>query len=148
MLTTRIIKTKNMLSIVSILAFLPLAYAGDAAAYCDILNGREGAPYTGLKPGEAVDPAVTVADKSLENGSVDKLITILTSTMANGIQERFALAYENQEHADSTYSVAAGRGFVESHVTFTHCSGRATRFKQARGRPLRLSRVLISRAIL
>ncbi len=28
----------------------------------------EGAPYTGLKPSEAVDPAVALADKALESG--------------------------------------------------------------------------------
>jgi len=78
----------------------------------------EGAPYTGLKPGEAVDPAVALADKALENGNVDKLVNVLTNAMANGIRERFSRAYENQKHADT--SVAAGREFVESYVIFTH----------------------------
>ncbi len=78
----------------------------------------EGAPYTGLKPGEAVDPAVALADKALGNGSVDKLVNVLTKAMANGIRERFAKAYENQKHADD--SMAAGREFVESYVIFTH----------------------------
>jgi hypothetical protein len=31
-----------------------------------IHRAGEGAPYTGLKPGEAVDPAVALADKALE----------------------------------------------------------------------------------
>ena len=83
-----------------------------------IHRAGEGAPYTGLKPGEAVDPAVALADKALENGSVDKLVNVLTNAMANGIGERFAKAYENQKHADD--SVAAGREFVESYVIFTH----------------------------
>ncbi|MDH3838545.1 MAG: DUF6448 family protein, partial [Desulfobacteraceae bacterium] len=39
-----------------------------------IHRAGEGAPYTGLKPGEAVDPAVALADKALESGSVDKLV--------------------------------------------------------------------------
>jgi hypothetical protein len=83
-----------------------------------IHRAGEGAPYTGLKPGEAVDPAVALADKALESGSVDKLVKVLTDAMANGIRERFAKAYENQKHADD--SVAAGREFVESYVIFTH----------------------------
>jgi len=83
-----------------------------------IHRAGEGAPYTGLKPGEAVDPAVALADKALGNGSVDKLVNVLTNAMANGIRERFAKAYENQKHADD--SVAAGREFVESYVIFTH----------------------------
>ncbi len=78
----------------------------------------EGAPYTGLKPGEAVDPAVALADKALGNGNVDKLVNVLSNAMANGIRKRFQHARETQNHADD--SVAAGREFVESYVIFTH----------------------------
>jgi hypothetical protein len=78
----------------------------------------EGAPYTGLKPGDAVDPAVALADKALKNGNVDKLVNVLTNAMANGIRERFQQARETQNHADD--SVADGREFVESYVIFTH----------------------------
>jgi len=83
-----------------------------------IHRAGEGAPYTGLKPGEAVDPAVALADKALESGSVDKLVDVLTKAMANGIRERFRHASETQKHADD--SVAAGREFVETYVIFTH----------------------------
>jgi hypothetical protein len=83
-----------------------------------IHRAGEGAPYTGLKPGEAVDPAVALADKALENASVEKLVKVLSNAMANGIRKRFAKAYENQKHADD--SLAAGREFVESYVIFTH----------------------------
>jgi hypothetical protein len=78
----------------------------------------EGAPYTGLKPGIAIDPAVALADKGLETGSIDKLVDVLTNAMAKGIRERFHLASKKQKHADE--SVAGGREFVESYVTFTH----------------------------
>ncbi len=78
----------------------------------------EGAPYTGLKPGVAIDPAVALADKALETGSIDKLIDVLTNAMAKGIRERFNRASKNQKYADE--SVEAGREFVESYVTFTH----------------------------
>ncbi len=83
-----------------------------------IHRAGEGAPYTGLKPGEAIDPAVALADKALENGNVDKLVNVLTNAMANGIRKRFQHAHETQKHADD--SVAAGREFVESYVIFTH----------------------------
>jgi hypothetical protein len=83
-----------------------------------IHRAGEGAPYTGLKPGEAIDPAVALADKALETGNVDKLVNVLTGAMANGIRERFAKAYENQKHADD--NVETGREFVESYVIFTH----------------------------
>ncbi|MBW2198976.1 MAG: hypothetical protein JRF58_14290 [Deltaproteobacteria bacterium] len=78
----------------------------------------EGAPYTGLKPGEAVDPAVALADKALGNGNIDKLVNVLSNAMANGIRKRFQHARETQNHADN--SVTAGREFVESYVIFTH----------------------------
>lgn len=42
-----------------------------------IHRAGEGAPYTGLKPGEAVDPAIALADRALETGSVDKLVNVL-----------------------------------------------------------------------
>ncbi len=78
----------------------------------------EGAPYTGLKPGVAVDPAVALADKALESGSIDKLVNVLTNAMAKGIRERFKHTNETQKHANE--SVEAGREFVESYVIFTH----------------------------
>ena len=83
-----------------------------------IHRAGEGAPYTGLKPGTAIDPAVALADEALEGGSVDKLVKVLTNAMASGIRERFTKAYENQKHADE--SVSDGREFVESYVVFTH----------------------------
>jgi len=83
-----------------------------------IHRAGEGAPYTGLKPGEAINPAVALADKALESGSVDKLVDVLTKAVANGIRKRFQHAVEKQNHADE--SVAAGREFVEAYVIFTH----------------------------
>lgn len=83
-----------------------------------IHRAGEGAPYTGLKPGTAVDPAVALADKALESGSVDKLVNTLTDATAKGIRERFQRALKARKHADE--SVAAGREFVETYVIFTH----------------------------
>ena len=83
-----------------------------------IHRAGEGAPYTGLKPGVAIDPAVALADKALEDGSIDKLVNVLTNAMAKGIRERFQHATETQKRANE--SVEAGRKFVESYVIFTH----------------------------
>jgi hypothetical protein len=83
-----------------------------------IHRAGEGAPYTGLKPGAEVDPAVALADRALETGSVDTLIGVLTDATANGIRERFRRALEARKHAGE--SVAAGREFVEAYVGFTH----------------------------
>jgi len=78
----------------------------------------EGASYTGLKAGSEIDPAVALADKALETGSVDKLTGVLTDAAAKGIRERFSRALETKKHADE--SVSAGREFVEAYVVFTH----------------------------
>ena len=83
-----------------------------------IHRAGEGAPYTGLKLGEAVDPAVALADKALETGSVSNLVDVLTKAMAEGIRERFQHTKEAQKLADD--SVAAGREFVKAYVIFTH----------------------------
>lgn len=83
-----------------------------------IHRAGEGEPYTGLKTGTIVDPAVALADKALESGSVDKLVNILTDATDKGIRERFDKALKTKKHADE--SVVAGREFVESYVVFTH----------------------------
>ncbi|MGK2907082.1 MAG: DUF6448 family protein [Desulfuromonadales bacterium] len=83
-----------------------------------IHRAGEGAPYTGLKPGTAVDPAVALADQALANGSVDKLVSVLTNAMGQEIRARFASAYEKQKKAE--VSVDEGREFVESFVVLTH----------------------------
>ena len=83
-----------------------------------IHRAGEGAPYTGLKPGAEVDPAIALADRALESGSVDQLVGVLTDATAKGIRERFRRALETSKHADE--SLAAGREFVEAYVVFTH----------------------------
>ena len=49
-----------------------------------IHRAGEGASYTGLKPGAKVDPAIALADKALEYGSVDKLVGVLTDAHSQG----------------------------------------------------------------
>lgn len=83
-----------------------------------IHRAGEGAPYTGLKPGVSIDPAIVLTDQALKTGSIDKVVEVMTGALAKGIRERFTRTYENQKHAKD--SVAAGREFVESYVVFTH----------------------------
>ncbi|MBI5205932.1 MAG: hypothetical protein HZA11_13545 [Nitrospirae bacterium] len=83
-----------------------------------IHRAGEGAPYTGLKPGGTVEPSIAVADKALENGSVDNLVKMVSDAAAMGIHKRFEHAKETKKHADE--SVEAGRKFVEAYVEFTH----------------------------
>lgn len=83
-----------------------------------IHRAGEGAPYTGLKPGEAVEPIIAEADKALDKGSVDDLVKHVTEAVAKGIRERFTHTEETKKNADK--SVEAGREFVEAYVVFTH----------------------------
>jgi hypothetical protein len=83
-----------------------------------IHRAGEGAPYTGLKPGEAIEPITAESDKALETGSVDNLVKDVTDAVAKGIREKFAHANETRKHADD--SVEAGREYVEAYVVFTH----------------------------
>ncbi len=78
----------------------------------------EGAPYTGLKPADAIEPIVAAGDHALESGSVDEVVNHVTGAVAAGIRERFSRAAEAKKHADE--SVDAGREFVEAYVVFMH----------------------------
>lgn len=83
-----------------------------------IHRAGEGAPYTGLKPGAAIDPAVALADKAIEGGSANQLAAVLTQALDKGIKERFERVMKTRRYAGE--SVAAGREFVEAYVQFTH----------------------------
>lgn len=83
-----------------------------------IHRAGEGAPYTGLKPADTVDPAVVLADQALEGGNIGKLEKVLTGALGEGIQTRFQAARESRKHAND--SVEAGREFVRHYVVFTH----------------------------
>jgi len=78
----------------------------------------EGEPYTGLKDGSDVDEAVERADRALETGAIDPVVTFVTDRIANGVRERFTRVRALQRHADD--SVDDGRRYVEAYVDFVH----------------------------
>ena len=79
----------------------------------------EGADFSGVKPaGTDLGPAVTGADKALENGSADSLVQLLTEEVNKGVRERFNNAFEKKKRAAE--SVEAGREFVQAYVEFIH----------------------------
>ncbi len=78
----------------------------------------EGAPFTGLKPGDAVEPIIALSDRSLESGEADALVKHVTLEASEGIRHRFARAVEARKHASE--SVEAGREYVEAYVDYTH----------------------------
>ena len=79
----------------------------------------EGAPYTGLKATVAeAGPAVVAADKALETGSVESLVSAVKHHVAEGIETRFRRAAELRKHADE--NVEKGRQFVAAYVDYVH----------------------------
>jgi hypothetical protein len=81
-------------------------------------RASEGEGFTGLKPAGSVDPAIAAADKALENGEIEPLAGELASSVRNGVEQRFAEAYEKRQTAGE--SVAQGREYVAAYVQFTH----------------------------
>lgn len=88
------------------------------ATLVKIHRAGEGAPFTGLKPAGAVEPAVAEADKALTSGSADALVKLVTDDITAGIKKRYDRAVATYKHKDE--SVAQGREFVEAYVEFTH----------------------------
>lgn len=88
------------------------------ATLVKIHRAGEGAPFTGLKPAGAVEPAVASADKALASGSADALVELITADVAAGIKKRYEHAAVTYKHKDE--SVAQGREFVEAYVAYTH----------------------------
>ncbi len=79
----------------------------------------EGAPYAGLKPADAVDPAVQAADRALDGGgSINAVVNMVTGDIAEGIRLRWQHVQEAKKHADD--SVEAGRRYVEAYVEYVH----------------------------
>lgn len=84
----------------------------------------EGAPYTGLKPaGRDLGPAIPLADKALDEGSVDALVELITDATRAGLAERFEHAMMERDYAAE--DVEAGRSYVHAYVTFIHYVERA-----------------------
>lgn len=78
----------------------------------------EGAPFTGLKPADAIEPIEAEADKALEAGSVDVLIAEMSRHLTSGVKERFGRALDMKKHMDE--NVEAGREYVEAYVEYLH----------------------------
>jgi hypothetical protein len=79
----------------------------------------EGAPFTGLKPaGRDLGPAIPAADAALKDGSIDKVVALLTHAVEHGVRHRFHEAQSRNKFA--TDDVKAGREFVDAYVPYVH----------------------------
>jgi hypothetical protein len=78
-----------------------------------IHRAGEGAPYTGLKrAGLGHGPVVPVAERAIETGSPDQLVTLLTGMVEEAIRERFTHVMHRKAHAND--DLAANRAYVEA----------------------------------
>ncbi len=78
----------------------------------------EGAPYTGLKSGEPVEPGIQAADQALASGHIDELTTELEHRIGARVRAKAEQVRALQAHAD--HNVEAGRAYVAAYVDFIH----------------------------
>lgn len=79
----------------------------------------EGAPYTGLKPaGRDLGPAIPAADESIEKGSAERLLNLLTNAVHEGLHKHFQDVIVKKNY--NINDIKAGREYVESYVKFVH----------------------------
>ena len=84
-------------------------------------RASEGEPFTGLKPaGTEISPAVRAADRSLESGSADELVRLVSDRNAAMLRERFTRARDARRHASE--SPEAGRAYVRAYVEYVHAA--------------------------
>jgi len=81
-------------------------------------RASEGAPYTGLKESDRIEPIVQKSDQAIAEGRIDPLVEELQQAIEHGIRERFSELKEKQPHKD--HNAAAGREFVRAYVEFVH----------------------------
>jgi hypothetical protein len=79
----------------------------------------EGEPYTCIEPaGTDLGPVIPVADKALQDGSVEALLKLFAAPSTADIQMRFRDAISKKSFNEN--DVEAGREYVKAYVTFMH----------------------------
>jgi hypothetical protein len=79
----------------------------------------EGASYTGLKPaGRDYGQAIPAADRAIDTGNVQPVVTFLTDKLQAGIRNHFDETMASRGFKPD--DVAAGREYVKAYVEFIH----------------------------
>lgn len=79
----------------------------------------EGEPYTGIEPaGTDLGPVIPVADKALQDGSVQPLLKLFPAPAKADIETRFNEAIGKKGFNEN--DVEAGRDYVKAYVSFMH----------------------------
>ncbi len=83
-----------------------------------IHRAGEGAPYTGLKPAGKPEPAIAVADKSVETGKLEPVAKLISQRMEKGLHGHFEAMMAKKKHKPD--DVASGRAFSSAYVEYVH----------------------------
>lgn len=78
----------------------------------------EGAAYTGLKPAGSTTPFVQMADRSIEDGDMNRVLSNIDKHFRHVIAEKFDKVRELSKTKES--SIEEGRAYVEAYVDYTH----------------------------
>lgn len=78
----------------------------------------EGEPFTGLKPAGSMTPLVEMADNSIAEKNVEKVIKTVTDHLEQVLRERYATVAKLSKTKDD--SVEKGREYVHAYVQYTH----------------------------
>lgn len=78
----------------------------------------EGASYTGLKDEPVTDPALIAAEKSLEQGNPDEVITVLDNALRTKVAERYQHVLEARAAEAANPTVETARERVEAELMF------------------------------
>lgn len=82
----------------------------------------EGAPYTGLKPADSIEPPVAAADKAIETGRLQGLSKMIAERTEKGLDEHFAQVMAKRKYGPN--DVEAGRAYKGAYVEFIHYAER------------------------
>ena len=87
---------------------------------------EEGAKYEGIKPAGSVEPEIALADKVVETGEIDKVLSKIPSAQAKEIVRHLFHKVEEKANYDID-DVNAGRKFIQAYVQFIHAVEKAVK---------------------
>lgn len=81
-------------------------------------RATEGVGYTGIKPAGSTSPIIIMADKSIENKSVNDLLSKFTAHIEKVVREKYNKVEELSLVKNE--SLEKGRDYVDAYVDYTH----------------------------
>ncbi len=79
----------------------------------------EGEPYTGLKAaGTDLVPAIPAGDKSVEDGSISEVHSLISDAVEKGLNRRFSELMQKKNYNPN--DIDAGRDYVKAYLEYIH----------------------------